>query len=91
MDAIIQIRQRGTLTIPAELREKYGIDVGDTYRLLDLDGIFILTPVTTMVPELVREIEQARIEAGLSIEELLDSLRQQRERYYREHYEPGDA
>lgn len=34
-----------------------------------------------MVPELAREIEKARLEAGLSIEELLIALREQREKY----------
>ena len=43
--------------------------------------------MVTMVPELAREIERARIEAGLSIEELLANLREQRERYYTDHYE----
>jgi AbrB family looped-hinge helix DNA binding protein len=92
MEATVQVRQRGTLTLPAELREKYGIEPGDTFRLVDLDGIFVLTPMVTMVPELAREIERARIEAGLSIEELLANLRQQRERYYTERYagdQPG--
>jgi AbrB family looped-hinge helix DNA binding protein len=87
MEATIQVRQRGTLTLPAELREKYGIEPGDTFRLVDLDGIFVLTPMVTMVPELAREIERARVEAGLSIEELLTNLREQRERYYTEHYD----
>ena len=88
MEATVQVRQRGTLTLPAELREKYGIEPGDTFRLVDLDGIFVLTPMVPMVPELAREIERARIEAGLSIEELLANLREQRERYCREHYAP---
>ncbi len=86
MSATVQVRQRGTLTLPAELREKYGIRPGDTFRLVDLDGIFVLTPMVPMVPELVREIERMRLEAGLSIEDLLSSLREQRERYYREKY-----
>ena len=51
---------------------------------MDLDGIFVLTPMVTMVPELAREIERARVEAGLSIEDLLASLREQRERTLRE-------
>lgn len=75
MDATIQVRQRGSLTLPAELRQKYGIEAGDTFRLVDLDGIFILTPMIPMVPELVREIEKTRLEAGLSMDELLMSLR----------------
>ena len=86
MEATVQVRQRGTLTLPAELRDKYGIQPGDTFRLVDLDGIFVLTPMVTMVPELAREIERARLEAGLGIEELLAALREQRERYHRENY-----
>jgi bifunctional DNA-binding transcriptional regulator/antitoxin component of YhaV-PrlF toxin-antitoxin module len=88
MEATIQVRQRGTLTLPAELRAKYGIKPGDTFRLVDLDGVFVLTPMVPLVPELAREIERARLEAGLSVEELLSTLREQRERYHREKYEP---
>lgn len=86
MSEQVQVRQRGTLTIPAGLREKYGIRAGDTFHLVDLDGVFVLTPMTPMVPELAREIERARQEAGLSIEELLQGLREQREQYYHEKY-----
>lgn len=81
MDATVQVRQRGTLTLPAELRDRYNIEPGDTYRVLDLDGIFVLTPMVPMVPELARQIEATRRAAGLSIEELLTALREQRTRY----------
>jgi bifunctional DNA-binding transcriptional regulator/antitoxin component of YhaV-PrlF toxin-antitoxin module len=91
MDLTVQVRQRGTLTLPTELRERYDIRPGDTFRLVDLDGIFVLTPMVTMVPELAREIEQARLEAGLSIEELLSTLREQRERYHQERYGPDKS
>ncbi|HEY5574384.1 MAG TPA: AbrB/MazE/SpoVT family DNA-binding domain-containing protein [Anaerolineales bacterium] len=86
MDLVIQVRNRGVITLPAELREKYGIDRGDIFRLVDLDGVFVLTPMVPMVPELAREIEQARLEAGLSIEELLQGIREQRQRYHHEKY-----
>jgi AbrB family looped-hinge helix DNA binding protein len=87
MDVTLQVRERGVLTLPAELREKYGIRPGDTFRLVDLDGIFVLTPMVPMAPELARYIERARLEAGLSTEELLRALREQRERYHRERYD----
>lgn len=86
MDDIIQVRNRGVITLPANLREKYGIENGDVFRLVDLDGVFVLTPMVPMIPELAREIEQARLEAGLSIEDLLDGLREQRKRYIQEKY-----
>lgn len=86
MDTTVQVRQRGSLTLPANLRERYNIKPGDTFRIVDMDGILIFTPMVPMIPELAREIERARIEAGLSVEEMLSFLRMQRERYVREKY-----
>lgn len=82
----IQVRQRGTLTLPAEIRQKYGIEAGDSFRIVDLDGVFILTPMVPMVPELAREIEKMRVEAGISTEEMLRTLREERAKYVSEHY-----
>jgi bifunctional DNA-binding transcriptional regulator/antitoxin component of YhaV-PrlF toxin-antitoxin module len=86
MEATLQVRKRGVLTLPSDLREKYAIQEGDTYRLVDMDGIFVLTPMVPMVPELAQEIERTRLEAGLSMDELLQGLREQRERYNQEKY-----
>ena len=80
MDMTIQVRERGVLTLPAALREKYGIRSGDIFRVVDLDGLFILTPMTPTVPELAREIERLRLAAGVGTEELLAALREQRQR-----------
>ncbi len=86
MDSTIQVRKRGTFTFPAELRKRYNINSGDTFRLVDLDGIFVLTRMVPLVPELAREIERARLEAGLGLEDMLKALREQRERYTAEKY-----
>lgn len=86
MQETIQVRKRGVVTLPAELRQKYNIEEGDTFRVLDLDGLFVLTPMVPMVPELAREIENMRLEEGISIQELLEGLREQRDRYYQEQY-----
>ncbi len=90
METTLQIRQRGTVTLPADLRNKYGIREGDTFRLVDLDGIFVLTPMVPMVPELAREIEKLRLEAGISTDELIANLREQRAQYYTETYTEKD-
>jgi hypothetical protein len=52
------------------------------------DDVSELTPT---VFQLARKIEQARLEAGLGAEELLKSLREQRERYYLENYPPTQS
>ncbi len=81
-----QVCQGGLLTLPAEFRTRYGIQAGDTFRLVDLNGVFVLTPMMPTVLELAHEIEQVRLQAGLSTEELLNTLREQRHRYHQENY-----
>lgn len=86
MSQTIQLRKRGVFTLPKSLREKYHLEEGDALRLVDVDGVFVLTPMTPMVPELAREIEQLREGSGLSTEELLQQLRETRDRLTRERY-----
>jgi bifunctional DNA-binding transcriptional regulator/antitoxin component of YhaV-PrlF toxin-antitoxin module len=86
MTTTVQVRQRGTFTIPVEMRQKYGIEPVDTFRVIDLDGIFVLTPMVPMVPELTREIEKIRLETGLDTVELLQSLREERAKYVQDKY-----
>ena len=83
---LIQMQKQGTLTLPADLRAKYGIEPGDSLWLIDLEGVLVLTTVAPLVPKLAREIERMRLEAGLSIEDLMDGLREQREQSFRERY-----
>jgi hypothetical protein len=64
----------------------YDIQTGDTFRLIDLDGTFVSVPTMPMVPELARQIERARLEAGLRVDEMLQSLREEREKYFAEKY-----
>lgn len=67
----VQIRQRGTLTLPAKLRAKYRLDEGDNLTVLDLDGSILLSPTLPVVPKLAAEIERLRQDAGLEVEDLL--------------------
>ena len=77
MASTVQVRQRGTLTLPNEVRKRYNIQPGDTYHLIDVEGVLILSPMAPLVPDLAREIEWTRIQAGLSVEEMLGALREQ--------------
>ena len=67
----VQIRQRGTLTLPAKLRAKYRLDEGDSLTVFDLDGTILLSPKAPIVPKLAAEIERLRRAAGLKVEDLL--------------------
>jgi bifunctional DNA-binding transcriptional regulator/antitoxin component of YhaV-PrlF toxin-antitoxin module len=87
MDTTIRICEEGIVSLPPEICEKYGLHSGDMLHLVDLDGLLVMVPMMPIVPRLAREIERLRLEAGISIEELLKGLQEERERYYREHYE----
>ncbi len=82
----VQVRERGVLTLPSGLRSRNGIKAGDTYQIMDFDGILVLSPMRAMVPELAREIERLRREAGVTSGEMLEGLREQRARYVAERY-----
>ncbi len=83
----LQIRSKGTMTIPVELRRKYGLAEGDVITLIDLgDGKFLLIPMVTQVDRLGDRVAQAMSEAGVSEDELLAALEEERERYYQERY-----
>ena len=83
----IQIRGKGTVTLPIELRRKYGLDEGDLFTLIDLgDGSFLLTPIVTQVDRLGDRVAQAVAEEGVSLDEILTLLDEERERYYQERY-----
>jgi len=82
----VQLRSRGVLTLPKALRDKYDLDEGDALHLVDVDGTFVLTPMQPVAPGLAREIERLREEEGLSTDQLLKRLRDEREALTTERY-----
>lgn len=86
VSSTVQLRSRGVLTIPKALRDKYNLDEGDALHLVDVDGTFVLTPLQPVVPSLAQEIERLREEAGLTTDELLERLRDERAALTRERY-----
>ena len=66
----VQVRQRGTLTLPAELREKYRLADGDPLSVVDLDGAILLTPKVLIVPRIATEMERLRKAKKLSLKDL---------------------
>jgi len=83
----IQIRRKGVITLPAKLRRQYNLDEGDVFTLVDLgDGSFLLTPQVSQVAHLGDQVARLMEEEGVTVEEMLEALDQEREIYYREHY-----
>ena len=74
----IQVRKKGSLTLPIELRAKYGVDMGD--------GSFLLTPRVSQVNCLGDRVAEILRDENVSLDDLLTTLDEEREQYYKDRY-----
>ena len=77
----VRMAQRGVVTLPKSLRQSYNLQPGDSITLLDLGGIFVLSPRRSEIDSLADRLTQARTEKGETLETMLQALREERERY----------
>ena len=83
----IQVRKKGSLTLPIELRAKYGVDEGDVFTLIDMgDGSFLLTPRVSQVNRLGDRVAEILRDENVSLDDLLTTLDEEREQYYKDRY-----
>ncbi len=86
-EATIQLRDKGVITLPVSLRRKYKMRSGDVFAVSDLgEGIFMITPKNSRVAALGDEVASILQAEGVTVEEILEGLDEERERYYRECY-----
>jgi bifunctional DNA-binding transcriptional regulator/antitoxin component of YhaV-PrlF toxin-antitoxin module len=86
----IQLREKGVLTLPVNLRRKYSLSAGDVFSLIDLgEGAFVLSPNSSKLAALGDKVSELLQEQGVSVNDMLLVLEEEREQYYREHYVDG--
>ena len=76
----LQMAQRGIITIPKSLRESYGINPGDSFTLIDLDGVFVLSHSRSEIDAIADRVATQWAEDGTSLETMLKALREERTR-----------
>lgn len=54
MKSYVQLSTKGQVVIPAELRERYGLQVGSRFVIEDADGCILLRPITDKYIESLR-------------------------------------
>jgi bifunctional DNA-binding transcriptional regulator/antitoxin component of YhaV-PrlF toxin-antitoxin module len=83
----VQIRRKGLITLPVELRRQYNFKEGDVLTLVDLgEGALLLVPRVSQVARLGDQVADLMESQDVSLEDMLEALDQEREDYYREHY-----
>mgnify|MGYP003502780266 CR=1 FL=1 len=82
MVTTIQISKEGTISLPAEFRDKYGLEEGEALNLIDLgNGSFLLSPRRSRIDELADTIRTDLESHGESLESMLKTLREVRAEY----------
>jgi AbrB family looped-hinge helix DNA binding protein len=83
----LQIRGKGTITLPASLRKKYNLEEGEVLTVIDLgEGTILLKPMVSQINKLSRQIATRLKEENVTLDDLLQQLDEERKTYYKEHY-----
>ncbi len=82
----VQVAKRGIITLPKRLRDQYNIREGDDLTLLDLGGTFVLTRQRSQVDDVADRLGALLQESGESLESMLQTLREDRDRVFDEQY-----
>ncbi|MDI6768728.1 MAG: AbrB/MazE/SpoVT family DNA-binding domain-containing protein [Anaerolineales bacterium] len=83
----IQMRSKGTFTLPASLRKKYKLEEGEVLTIIDLgEGTILLKPMVSQVNKLSNRIAKRLEEENITLDDLLQALDEERKIYYQEHY-----
>jgi len=83
----VRLRKRGQITIPQAVRDNLGVSEGDILTLLQMGDVIMLTPRQPQVPRLADKIAGLMEEESVSLADLLQGLKEEREAIWRERME----
>ena len=86
-----QIRERGQLTIPKGIREKGALYDGEAVTIIPVGDAILVSPQKLGLEEARREIRKLMRRSGVTAEELLEGLKEERAKLYEETYGTKDG
>jgi AbrB family looped-hinge helix DNA binding protein len=81
-----EIKSRGQVTIPKKIRVTSHLEEGQVVSIIPVGDSVIITPKRLELDEARREVKKILKASGLSLEDLLAGLEEEREKLYRETY-----
>ena len=80
MEMIVQVAQRGVITLPQALRKANDVKVGDLFSIIDLgEGKFLLSRQASEIDKIADMLRSDLVEKGETLESMLVALRSLRE------------
>ena len=83
---IAEIKSRGQLTIPKKIREMSHLEEGQVVSIIPVGDSIIITTKRLELDEARRELRKILKASGLSAEDLIAGIKEERERLYQETY-----
>lgn len=77
--AAVELAQRGQITIPKSLRDQYNLKEGQKMTVVDIGGVFLISPRQIRVDTPADALRDGLLAAGVTLEEMLADLRRRRE------------
>ncbi len=84
--AVTEIRARGQLTLPKKIREMSHLEEGQAVSIIPVGDTIIITPKRLEIDEARRQIRKILKESGLSVDDVLAGLKEERKTFYEETY-----
>lgn len=81
-----EIRERGQLTIPKKIREMSHLEEGQTVSIVPVGDAIIISPKRLELSEARSQIKKIVKATGLSLDEVLGGLEEEREALFGELY-----
>jgi AbrB family looped-hinge helix DNA binding protein len=83
---LVRIRVKGQFTLPAEVRKRLGLKKGDLMAVVATPDGVLITPQEVVASKALDQIGAVLREQGVSLEELIEAGRGEREALLREQY-----
>jgi AbrB family looped-hinge helix DNA binding protein len=80
------VQEKGQITIPVEIRERWGLKKGDLVAFVETDQGVLINPQEVVAMNALDRIGKALQERGISLEELIESGRDIRGQLLEEEY-----
>jgi len=84
--AVAEIKARGQLTIPKKIRETSHIEEGNVVSILPVGDSLFITPKRLELDEARRQLKKLLKASSLTIEELIEGLKEERNTLFKETY-----
>ncbi len=88
---VVRVQEKGQVTIPLEIRRRLNLKKGDLVTFIETDEGVVIRPVEVLVSSALDEIGRALREKGVSLEELLESVRLARSDLIEEEYNLSES